>query len=677
MVADAEITSMSRRLAGTSRSIFTFVLCLLALYWARTYDYLLFHGLAEIFSVVIAAGIFMVVWNSRRLGVNGYFQFIGIACLFAGGLDLVHTLAYKGMGVFRGYDADLATQLWIAARYLQAVSFLLAPLFLTRSLRMEVVVGAYAATIALLLLSIFRWHIFPHCLIEGSGLTAFKINSEYIICLILLAAIVLLYRRRQSFDRGVLHLLIASLAATIASELAFTLYVDPYGALNLIGHYLKIIAFYLIYKAVIETALARPYELLFRDLKQSEEALREAKGQAESANQAKDRFLAVLSHELRTPLTPVLAVVSARQGEADLSPQLRQDLEMIHRNVDLQARLIDDLLDLTRITRGKLELSRSDVEVHGLLSSVLEICRSDANAKGLKLVSDLRAMHSWVHGDGARLQQVFWNLLRNAIKFTPAGGTITIRTRTEGLGVKGEELEKTRNVPVPELTPHPYPLTPSLAIDVADTGIGIEPDVLPRVFDAFEQGGRNITRQFGGLGLGLSISQALVQRHGGTLTAHSAGQGHGATFTVALPTCAKPVIPSAADASPSRPHSQTASRQLRILLVEDHADTAYLMSRLLERLNHQVQTAGSIAAALATAGSGPFDLVISDLGLPDGSGLDLMRQLRAKYDLKGICLSGFGMDKDLLASREAGFLYHLVKPVNFQTLKATIEQAAG
>jgi PAS domain S-box-containing protein len=253
--------------------ILTAILIFIGLYLTSLYSYLLFHSLAEIFSIVVACGIFVIAWNSRQFFKNNYFLFIGIAYLFVGGLDLIHTLAYTGMGVFKGYETNLPTQLWIAARYMQSISLLIAPLLFRRKLRVNLVFTGYALAISIFLLSIFYWNSFPICFIEGVGLTPFKKISEYIISLILSGSIILLLKNRREFERGVLQWLVLSILFTIASEMAFTIYTDPYGLSNLIGHFFKIISFYLIYEAIIETGLKRPYDLLSRDLRQREEAL--------------------------------------------------------------------------------------------------------------------------------------------------------------------------------------------------------------------------------------------------------------------------------------------------------------------------------------------------------------------------------------------------------------------
>jgi PAS domain S-box-containing protein len=255
-------------------SAFLAAALLLGLWLVGIRNYLLFHTLAESFSIVIAFSIFIIAWNSRRLMENGYLLFLGIAYLFVGGIDLIHTLAYTGMGVFPGQTTNLATELWIGARYTESLSLLLAPFFLGRRVRVELALTGYLAASALFLSAVFYWDIFPVCFVEGQGLTTFKKVSEYAISLVLLGSAVGLLKRRRYFDPGVLTLLVMSIMITIASELAFTFYTHAYGLFNLVGHYFKIVSFYLIYKALIETGLREPYDLLFRELKQREEALR-------------------------------------------------------------------------------------------------------------------------------------------------------------------------------------------------------------------------------------------------------------------------------------------------------------------------------------------------------------------------------------------------------------------
>ena len=370
------------------------------------------------------------------------------------------------------------------------------------------------------------------------------------------------------------------------------------------------------------------------------------------ANAAKDQFLALLSHELRNPLSPVIAMVGELEARAPDSPEVRRALEVIRRNVELEARLIDDLLDVTRISKGKLQLSLETASVHEILQRSYEICREDIAAKDLKIEFRLRAEHAFVEGDPARLQQVFWNLIKNSVKFTPENGRIVIET----------------------LNPSPE----KIEIRTTDTGIGIEADQMDRIFNAFEQGQSSITRRFGGLGLGLAISKAMVAAHGGKIGAESRGKDRGASFIVTLSTMAKPATvsgdgikptPKAADLK----ETMAAGSGRRILVVDDHLDTCTGMKMMLERRGYRVTIAHTADQAVEKARHEEFDLVISDIGLPDRSGYDLMRELSTMKGLCGIALSGFGMENDVSRARAAGFSEHLTKPINFDRLEESIQ----
>ena len=370
-----------------------------------------------------------------------------------------------------------------------------------------------------------------------------------------------------------------------------------------------------------------------------------AKEAAEAANRAKDEFIAMLSHELRTPLTPVLSTVSALQEQEEMPGPLRSDIELIRRNVEMEAALIDDLLDVTRISRGKIILKQETVDVHDCLGTALEICGTEITSKRLEIRSEFHAEQHHVWADPARLRQVFWNLLKNAVKFTLAGGRITLRTHNIG---------------------------DRMQIEISDTGIGIDPEVLPRIFNLFEQGERSRSRRFGGLGLGLHIARTVVEMHQGRLTAFSEGRNKGATFTVELDTVPSQEKPSALPA----PSVEPQERPLRILVVEDHLDTMQVLTKLLKKWGHTVTAAESVRTAIEMADGQEFDLIVSDLGLPDGSGLDVMRHVKERSAIPGIALSGYGTDEDIRQSRAAGFAEHLVKPVNIAALRTAIHRIA-
>jgi CheY-like chemotaxis protein/two-component sensor histidine kinase len=318
-------------------------------------------------------------------------------------------------------------------------------------------------------------------------------------------------------------------------------------------------------------------------------------------------------------------------------------MAMIRRNVELETKLIDDLLDLSRITSGKLTLRLESLDLNAAVDQVCEICRSQIREKGITLSLDLDPIIPMVTADASRLQQVLWNVVKNAAKFTPEGGAIDVSTS------EGDEGR--------------------VRVQVRDNGVGIAQETLPKVFDAFEQGDAKVTKQFGGLGLGLAISKALVELHRGSIWVQSPGVGAGCTMTVELPAAESSKERSSTQAASKAPHPQ---ESLRLLIVEDHADTAMLLKRLLQASGYTVETAGSIAEAMEAAERDCFDIVVSDLGLPDGTGCDLMRQLRERYPVKGIAMSGYGMDEDLRKSFEAGFSEHLVKPVDISSLERAI-----
>lgn len=381
----------------------------------------------------------------------------------------------------------------------------------------------------------------------------------------------------------------------------------------------------------------------------NQQELRLAKDLADKTNLAKDAFLAALSHELRTPLNPALMATVALEQTKNLPAHVRRSLALIRRNIELEAHLIDDLLDLTRIAKGKLELKTGTLDIHNVVKRAFEICGPDIAEKKLRFELQLEARETLMTGDAVRLQQALWNLIRNAIKFTPSGGLVTIRTGNSALNIW---------------------------IEVRDTGIGFDPHESLKLFDAFEQGGRHITRQFGGLGLGLAIGTSILAAHGGTIRAESAGIDHGATFTVELPLRA--AMPPPASSILTVLPALKEVRSLRILLVEDHKDTRTTLQLYLQASKNEVVAVGTAREALEVAAQREFDVVISDIGLPDdGGGYALMRLLRDRHELQGIAVSGYGMEEDVALSKAAGFAHHLTKPISLDRLKKLLVEVSN
>ena len=378
-----------------------------------------------------------------------------------------------------------------------------------------------------------------------------------------------------------------------------------------------------------------------------EEELHQQKAVVETANRTKDHFLAMLSHELRTPLTPVVSAVESLETQPAQTEDTRASLAMIRRNIELETQLIDDLLDFTRIARDKMELRFARVDVHLAVSNVVEICRAEAKSKKLQVHLNLAAKSYYLAADPAKFQQIILNLLKNAIKFTPEGGEIVISSEN--------------------------PSGTMLTVTVRDTGIGIEPDAMQRIFDPFEQGNRSFEHRVGGLGLGLAISKSLAQAHGGMLTAQSDGSNCGSTFTLSLQTLTSVEAASGA----VKGVTESARQAQKILLVDDHHDTCTALEKLLARRGHLVAVAHNVRSAMEAAARKKFDLLISDIALPDGTGMDLIVQLRAIANIPGIAISGFGNNGDIERSLQAGFAEHLIKPIKLDKLEDAIERAVA
>jgi PAS domain S-box-containing protein len=367
---------------------------------------------------------------------------------------------------------------------------------------------------------------------------------------------------------------------------------------------------------------------------------------AEKANKAKDEFLAALSHELRTPLTPALAAASYLADHSDIPLEFSDDLDTIRRNIQLEARLIDDLLDLTRISRGKIELDFDRVDAHAVIREALDISQEGIAGKRLKTSASFAADKHHIWADRIRIEQVFWNLINNAVKFTASDGRIEIRTSNDE-----------RN---------------HFVFEITDTGIGIDAKRQSSLFKPFEQADASVTRQFGGLGLGLAIAKHIVDLHDAAISVHSRGRSHGTTFRVTFDVMPDRVGRSSVAAR--TPHKRTKS--LRILLVEDHGDTRRTLQRLLSHFGHEISTAETTESALKIVQSQDFDVVLSDIGLPDGSGYEVISRAKQRQSVKGVALTGFGTDEDIRRGKEAGFDFHLVKPVDFHELRSVLDQVS-
>jgi signal transduction histidine kinase len=501
---------MHSRSAFSYRNIIAFTAIFSGLVFIGRINYVLMHTLSEMFSIIVAGSIFLIAWNTRRIASNSYILFLGISFLFVSLLDLFHTLAYKGLNAFPGFvDANLPTQLWVAARYTGSISLLIAPLLIDKKLRLPVVFGIYGISTGLLLFSIFVWGIFPECYREGQGLTHFKIGSEYVICVFFLAALGLLIKRRDRFVPAVFLLLAASTALRIVTELMFTLYTGVFDAFNMAGHFFKVLSFYLFYKALVVAALVDPYTNLFRQLAEKTREL-------ERSNAELEQFASLVSHDLKEPLSTIggFAELLHDRYSDRLDGKGRGHLIRIVEGTLRMERLINGLLSFSRITTKGRQFE--EVPLDRALGAALENIRSSLNECNAVIET---APLPVINGDEVQLIQLFQNLIANAVKYRgPEIPWITITARP--LPRVESAARKTNGVP----GAWHY-------ISVADNGIGIDSRDHDRIFRMFERVRTSASAD--GNGIGLAVCKKIVERHGGKIWVESE-PGKGATFNFTI-----------------------------------------------------------------------------------------------------------------------------------------------
>jgi signal transduction histidine kinase/CheY-like chemotaxis protein len=381
---------------------------------------------------------------------------------------------------------------------------------------------------------------------------------------------------------------------------------------------------------------------------------KDARDTAERANQLKDEFLATLSHELRNPLNVILGYseLLLRMPEVERSQRLAQIAEALRRNAQSQSQLINDLLDLSRLQRGKISLNQEPVSLAAIIENAVETVRGDASSKGINIGLNFGDQLLLVEGDRLRLQQIAWNVLNNAVKFTPHGGSIEVGLRRE---------------------------SDNAVLVVADTGQGIDPAFLPHVFEMFRQADGSNSRRHGGLGIGLALVHQLVQLHGGTINAESDGTNKGSRFTVRLPLLRDTASLSSSNLGSSTPARLNIPPQTSFLIVDDSEDTLAMLQELLKIAGANVATATSGADALRLAADHEFDVVLSDISMPGMDGFEFLQRLRqisGRQHVPVIAITGFGRSDDIERARAAGFYSHLTKPLNLHTLAEVLDQLA-
>jgi signal transduction histidine kinase len=476
-------------------------LVLLALYVISLDNYLLFHSFAEAFSLIVTSAIFMFSWNARRYLDNNYLLFIGIAFLFVACIDLLHMLAYQGMGVFSDYGTNLPTQLWVAGRLMQSLTLFIAPFFLGKKFKSQYVFITYAIITGLLLGSIFYWGVFPVSYVEGIGLTFFKRFSEYVIALIYLGATILLYQKREEFAPNVFRLLMGSMITAIIAELFFSSYVSVYSHANLIGHIFRIISFYLIYKAVIQTGLIKPYDILLRKFKQNQDVLWQHTVELRSRNDELDAFAHTVAHDLKNPLATIIITAQVLK-DPELPERDRQEfLRDLTGTAHEMNNIIDELLLLS-------ETREADVPVNGLDMGAI-IAKAQQRLGDMIRTShcQLTTPNRWPIGMGYApwVEEVWVNYLSNGIKYGGSPPALELGATPLGDG--------------------------KVRFWVRDNGQGLTPEQQSQLFKPFTQLSQVRAT---GHGLGLSIVQRIVDKLGGEVGVESE-VGNGSVFFFILP----------------------------------------------------------------------------------------------------------------------------------------------
>ncbi len=472
-------------------------------------SYLLFHVFIELFSIVIAFSLFIVTWNSRKVLDNQYLFFIGIVALFIGILDTFHTVTYQGMNIIKSQNF-YANQFWIATRLLESFAMLTGFLFLKRKTKIhpDVLLTGLSILTGILILSILYWKIFPVCFIKDIGQTKFKIDSEYVIILVLIISLALLIKNRRSFDSYVFRLLLSSIIFAIITEFCFTLYSSNFGFSNQLGHFTKLLTFYLIYKAIVETGFVKPTETIFKNLKDSEARFHAQSIELAELNATKDKFFSIIAHDLKNPFNSLVGFSELLYENAlNYTPEKVQQFASAMRIASKQGyKLLENLLEWSRLQTGRIKPRPVKLKPSELIKEVILLEEQMSQSKNIDLQSIINC-DDFIFADVEMIKTVLRNLISNAIKFTNTGGIVKIETK------------KHEN---------------SFLFEVSDTGVGIQPEHIDKLFGIDSKLSEPGTAGERGTGLGLILCKEFVEKHDGKIWVESELK-KGSNFKFILP----------------------------------------------------------------------------------------------------------------------------------------------